>query len=88
MKIRLKGPFNQTWIDVETPSTTLGALLSELSEEEKAPVEFFDRDNNKVYPDCDITVNGQPYSVFPDGLNTRLNNNDKVEINLIILTGG
>ena len=89
MKVRLKGPFNQTWVDVETLSTTLGTLLDELSAEVKATtLEFFDRRNNYVYPDCDIYLNGQPYSVLADGLDTRLNDKDKVEITMIILTGG
>jgi len=89
MKIRLKGPFNQTWIDAETLSTTLGTLLNELSAKVKATnIEFFDRRNSNVYPDCDIYLNGQPYSVLADGLDTRLNDGDKVEILMIILTGG
>lgn len=89
MKIRLKGPFNQTWIDVETLSTTLGALLNELSADVKVTtIEFFDRRKSEVYPDCDIHLNGQPYSVLADGLDSKLNDGDKVEIIMIILSGG
>ena len=89
MKIRLKAPFNPAWIDVETQSAMLDAVLNELSANVKlTTIEFFDRKSGEVYPDCDIYLNGQPYSALADGLDTRLEDGDEIEIIMIILSGG
>jgi molybdopterin converting factor small subunit len=89
VKIILKSTFNLNEIEVETQSATLGALMSELSGNGMLTnVQFFDRGGDEVYPDCDVEVNGQSYMVLADGLNTKLNDGDKVEIILFTLAGG
>ena len=89
MKITVKSSFNLNEIDLETQSTTLGALLDELSNNYKlAKAEFFDSERREVYPDCEVLVNGQSFQVLTDGLDTKLKDGDKVEIYLIMLPGG
>lgn len=89
MNIALKAPFNPAWIDIKTRNTTLGALLKELSADlTLATTEFFDWENDDVYPDYDVHLNGQPYSDLVDSLDTKLKEGDKVEIIMIMLPGG
>lgn len=89
MKISLKSSFNLNEIDLETESATLGALLDELSKNHKlTQIEFFDTEKWEVYPDCEVLVNGRPYQVLADGLDTKLKDGDKVEIILLTLAGG
>jgi len=92
VKITLKSSFNLNEIQLETESTTLGALLDELQNNNKLlmKVEFFDSEHREVYPDCDVLVNGQSYQVLADGLDTKLRDGDKVEIItfMFMLAGG
>lgn len=89
MKVSLKSSFNLNETDLETESATLGALLDELSKNHKlTQIEFFDTENWEVYPDCEVLVNGQSYQVLADGLDTKLKDDDKVEITLFTLAGG
>ena len=89
MKITAKSSFDLNERDVETQSTTLGALLDELSNNYKLTrAEFFDSEQGELYPDYEVLVNGQPYQALTDGLNTKLKDGDKVEIYLIMLPGG
>ena len=89
MKITFKSTFNQEETELETESTTLGALLDELSNNrELTKMEFFDSESREVYPDCYVLVNGQDYQVLADGLDTKLKNGDKVEIILLTMAGG
>jgi hypothetical protein len=89
MKIKLKGPFNQSWIDVNTSSARLSDFLSEISADKKAfPMEFFNRHKNQVTADCEIYLNGKSYSALADGLDSKLNEGDEIEIIIIIMTGG
>ena len=89
MKITLKYPLNWNGVDIETQNATLGALLRELSTNNTLKTsEFFDRESGEIYPDCDVCINGQPYRALADGLDTRLKDNDTVEIIMIVLPGG
>ncbi len=89
MKITLKSTFDLSEIEIETQSVTLGALLDELSINNLlGDVQFFDPRGGELYPDCDVHVNGQPYSALADGLDTKLNKGDKVEIIIFTLAGG
>ena len=90
MKITVKSSFNLNETDLETQSTTLGALLDEVQNKNKLlmKVEFFDSESEELYPDCEVLVNGQSYQALTDGLDTRLKDGDKVEIYLIMLPGG
>ena len=90
MRVTVKFSFNPNETYLETRSTTLGALLDELSNSYKVKeVEFFDRDRREVHFDCDVLVNGQSYQVLGDGLDTKLREGDRVEIiKLVVLQGG
>ncbi len=89
MKITVKSSFNLNETDLETQSTTLGALLDELSNNYKlTKAEFFDSESGELYPDYEVLVNGQSFQVLTDGLDTKLKDGDKVEIYLIMLPGG
>ncbi len=70
----------------ETQSDTLAALLDELSN--ATEIEFFDRESKELYPDCLVLVNGQAYGVLPDGLDTKLQDGDKVELVMFTIAGG
>jgi len=78
MQIIVKSNLAQNETQLETQSTTLGALLGELQNNKK--IELFDTERGEVYPDCDVLVNGQPYQLLADGLDTSLKDGDKVEI--------
>jgi len=90
VKIIVKFSFNPKEIELETQSTTLGALLDELSNNYKVKeVEFFDSDRREVCFDCDMLLNGHSYQVLIDGLDTKLRDGDRVEIiKLVVLQGG
>ena len=90
MKITVKFSFNLNQTQLETQSTTLGALLDELSNNYKVKeVEFFDSDRKEVCFDSDVLLNGQSYQVLSDGVDTKLRDGDKVEIiKLVVLQGG
>lgn len=89
MKIIFKSTFNQEETELETESTTLGALLDELSSKYRTTqVEFFDSETREVYPDWQVFLNGQPYGALADGLDTKLKDNDKVELFVFTMAGG
>ncbi len=89
MRIGVKSNFELNQTDFETQSATLGDLLDELSEKsEPLKTEFFDCERREIYPDCEVVVNGQEFGALADGLNTKLEDDDTVEIYLIIMAGG
>jgi len=90
VKITVKFSFNLNQTQLETQSTTLGALLDELSNNYKVKeVEFFDSDRKEVCFDSDVLLNGQSYQVLADGLDTKLRDGNKLEIiKLVVLQGG
>ncbi len=89
MKITVKSTINQNKTEIETQSTTLGALLAERSTNDTlTDVQFFDPTSGEVYPDCDVHLNGQPFRALADGLDTKLKTGDSVEIIQVILSGG
>ena len=91
MKVTVISSFNPNRTEIETQSTTLDSLLDELSKKYKpADVDdFYDTESGEVYPDCDVIINGKSYRIIPDGLNTKLQDGDKLEIiHLFKLVGG
>ena len=89
MKITVKSSFDLNETELETQSTTLGALLDELQNNYKLmKAEFFDSERREVYPDCEVLVNERSYQVLTDGLDTKLKDGDKVEIIMFTLAGG
>jgi molybdopterin converting factor small subunit len=92
MKIALETSFNLNHaVDFEAKSTTLGALLEELSAnyrpEEAESFEFFDSKRKEVYPEWAVLFNGQPFEDLTNGLNTELKDRDKVGIYLVMAGG-
>ena len=89
MKITVKSSFNQNETEIEIQCTTLGALLAELSTNDNPiDVMFFDHTIGEVYPDCDVHLNRQPFRSLADGLDTKLENGDSVEIIQVVFAGG
>jgi|GEM_PF-1231730 len=90
--IVVKLHFGLTQLDFEMDGSTLRDLLHELSTNIKTTkyprVDIFDSETGEVYPDCLILVNGQPYDLLNNGLDTKLSNGDKVEVYPIMLAGG
>ena len=86
MKITVKSIFDPNETELDTQSTTLGALLNELSNNQGvATVQFYDSQLGEIHSDCEVLVNGQ---ALTDGLNTKLNDGDRVEIYIIMRSGG
>lgn len=89
MKIIVKSSFNLKETELETQSTSLGALLDELSNHYRlTKFPFFDSKSREVYSYCEVLVNGQSYQVLADGLDTRLEDGNRVEIIMFALGGG
>ena len=86
MKITVKTVFDTDAAELDTQSTTLGALLDELDSNQRVKTaQFFNGELREIYSDCEVLVNGQ---ALTDGLNTKLNDGDRVEIYVIIAGGG
>jgi molybdopterin converting factor small subunit len=86
MKITIKSVFDPNETELDTQSATLGALLDELSNNQRvATAQFFDRQLKELYSDCEVLVNGQ---ALTHGLNTSLKDGDRVEIYIIMRSGG
>jgi molybdopterin converting factor small subunit len=86
MKITLKSIFEPNEIELDTQSTTLGALLDELSQNHKITTsQFFDSELKEVYSDCELAINGRDPI---DGLDTELKDGDQIEVYIIIAGGG
>jgi molybdopterin converting factor small subunit len=86
MKITVKSIFEPNETELDTQSTTLGAMLDELSHNQRMMTEqFFDSELKELYSDCEVMVNGQ---ALTDGLDTKLKDGDRVEIYLIMRGGG
>jgi sulfur carrier protein ThiS len=86
MKITLKSIFEPNEIELDTQSTTLGALLDELSHNHKiTTAQFFDSELKEIYPDCEVAVNGR---ALTDGIDTELKDGDRIEVYIIIAGGG
>jgi hypothetical protein len=86
MKIRVKTNFfGEPEFDLEMP--TLRNVLIELSKIMKSSIL---NPNNWGEPPGDFKVylNSEEYENLPHGIDTELNDGDKVEVNLVILAGG
>lgn len=90
MKIIVKSIFEPNERVLEMQSATLNTLLDELSNKYKAEGKlFFDIViRGKVAPLYAVFLNGQTFRALDEGLDTTLQDGDKVEINLIVLSGG
>lgn len=86
MKITVKSIFEPSEIELDTQSTTLGALLDELSDNKTVKTtQFFDSRLREIYSDCEVAINKHAVT---DGLDTKLKDGDKIEIYLVMLGGG
>ena len=79
VKITLKARLTTEGDVIETESSTLGELLSELSK--KYPdSRFFNRQRREVNFEYFVELNGQLLEQLPDELDRRLNDSDTLEI--------
>jgi sulfur carrier protein ThiS len=86
MKITVKSIFEPNEIELDTQSNTLGALLYELSHNQRmTTAQFFDSELREIYSDCEVAVNGR---ALTDGMNTELKDGYRVEIYIIMQGGG
>src|SRR4030042_6047879 len=79
VKIRLKTSFENGESEIETNSRTLKDLLYELSKQYPAE-RFYNKDWEDVTVTYTVELNGKLYDSLPDELDTRLKNDDIVEI--------
>lgn len=87
VKIHVQSGFDLNRVEMETQSTTLADLLFELANKSSGGWSF-DREQQECYPNCAVFLNRQAYTDLVNGLNTRLKNNDEVEVYIIAMEGG
>jgi molybdopterin converting factor small subunit len=86
MKIMVKSIFEPNEIELDTRSTTLGALLDELSHSHKiTTAQFFDSRLREIYSNYKVVING---NAMNDGLNTELKDGDRIEVYMIMRGDG
>ncbi len=90
MKVRLSSNIPLGWEEMELdgPEVTLRSLLERLSEKGEGGLSFVDPRLGEVSRMFAISVNRRQYDSLPDRLDTRLKDNDSVEIALAMLAGG
>jgi len=76
--------FGQPVLDIENP--TLRKILLELSNRTKFSI--FDHVNNQIHGEFKVYLNGVEYEDFSYGIDTELKEGDKVEVTLVVLSGG
>jgi hypothetical protein len=76
--------FGQPELDIENP--TLRKILLELSNRTKFSI--FNPVSNQIHGEFKVYLNGVEYEDPSHGIDTELKEEDKVEVNLVILAGG
>jgi len=86
MKIKVKTNFcGEPEFDVEVP--TLRKVLVELSKMMKSPT-LNPSNWGQPLGDFKVYLNGVEYENLRHGIDTEMNDADKIEVNLVILAGG
>lgn len=88
MKITVLSDFAPPERQLETQSTTLSDFLEELSSEFGMSVGILGSTYREVNPNLFVTLNGQLCSALIDGINTKLQDGDRVAVYGTYLTGG
>lgn len=89
MKIVLQSSLNLKETVLETQSTTVRALFDEVLKNRSLPgMElYYDGQRGRMYPGCALLVNERLLYSLADGLETRLNDGDKIDI-IVVFVGG
>lgn len=89
MKVRLVSniPLGREEIELGGPEATLRDLVEKLAET-GIGLRLVDAQTGKVGQMFALSVNRRQYDSLPDGLYTRLKDNDSVEIALAMFAGG
>lgn len=90
MKVRLTSniPLGMEAIEFGGQDVTLRDLLERLAGEEKALPRLIDPKTGRVSQAFAVSVNRKQCEALPGGLDTRLKENDSVEIALAMFAGG
>jgi molybdopterin converting factor small subunit len=90
VKISVKSIFEPNERVLEKQSATLGALLDDLTNKYRAEGTLFIDviEVGKVAPCYAVFLNGKTHRGLDEGLDTKLQDGDKVEIKLLVLAGG
>lgn len=75
----------QVTLDLESP--TLKSVLIELSKKARTAI-LHGNDNDDVQSEFKVYVDGSEYETLPDKLNTKLTNQNILEVVLVFLSGG
>lgn len=85
--IDLGGPFREGEVELKGQNVTLRFLLNEISE--RCRFQFVDPKSGKIASSIhELLVDGREYLRLPNGLDTELQNEIEVEVNLLMLGGG
>lgn len=75
------GVFSKEQVELQLPNVTLQVLLKDLSRRWGRSFDFIDPETGELDPDdCEVLINGTAYKFLPDGLETRLKDDDSVTI--------
>jgi sulfur carrier protein ThiS len=90
MKVRLSSniPLGGEEMELDEPETTLRGLLERLSKKREGLPSFIDPQTGEVSRMFAISVNKRQYDSLPSRLDTKLKDNDSVEIALAMFAGG
>jgi len=76
--------FGQPELEIENP--TLRKVLIELSNGTKFSI--FNPVSNEIHGEFKVYLNGVEYEGLSDGIDAELREEDKVEVTLVVLSGG
>lgn len=75
------GEFSKEQVELQVPNATLRVLLKELSHRWGGDSNFIDPQTDELDPvECEVLINGTAYKFLPDGLETKLKDEDSVTI--------
>lgn len=75
------GEFSKEQVELPVPNATLRVLLKELSHRWGGDSNFIDPQTDELDPvECEVLINGTAYKFLPDGLETKLKDEDSVTI--------
>ena len=75
-------------VELDDDNATLKNLLTELSENAENGINFLDRVSGGISGPFIIRLNGEIHHFLPQGLDTRLQDGDRVEVTRAVVGGG
>ncbi len=77
----IMGVFNREQVELQLPDVTLRVLLKDLSRRWERSYDFIDPETGELDPEeYEVLINGTAYKFLPDGLETRLKDEDSITI--------